>query len=94
MTYFLRNNINESLVDLEQTYDNFHVVINIKAYSKMLLSLSEDQQYEFIKNMHDLQELRAEWFEGIHPETLTLRDFIERRLDEVSNRWALYLIID
>ncbi len=98
MTHHLRmmvNGQNTTIVDCEETKDDVHVVVCIKGYSNLLLSVARYHQLEVIDKFDQLQELRGEWFEKVgYFKEETLPDFVKRRFKEVADRFNLYYSTD
>jgi hypothetical protein len=96
MTYFLRDAQNRTLVDLDFRKDNdFSVVICIKEFSEMLMTLHKDDWDEFIADMDGLQELRGTWWEtpGLVKRE-NVKDWTKKALMEVADKWGLYFVVD
>lgn len=97
MTHYIRTKNNATIVDLEETKDNFHVAIDLENYSKGLLLLPNDSlKQEFIRDFSFLSQLRGVWFEVIEPNNSnkTIRDFIKDSFNLVCDKWGLCYITD
>lgn len=92
MTYFLRNNNNQTIVDVEVTDADLHVVIDVATYSKFLL----DNYYraDIITDFSALQELRGDWFEIERDKGVSIKKFAESRLKEIGRKYGLYFVVD
>lgn len=100
MIFYLRDQYDYNMVDIDASDTDFHVVIDIKSYSIKLLSLEAIKQEEFIRDIHGISELRGEWFEAIKPVILkfktesTIRSYIESRLRDIGQKWDLFYLTD
>lgn len=99
MIFYLRDQYDYNLVDIDASDTDFHVVIDIKSFSIKLLSLETTKQEEFIRDIHGISELRGEWFEAVKPfpptkAEYTIRSYIEKRLREVGKKWDLFYLED
>jgi hypothetical protein len=94
MTFYLRDQYNYSMIDIDGSNNDFHVCVDIKSFSVKLLSLESVKQQDFIEDMHAISELRGEWFESVKPFTseYIVRDFIKSRLTFIGNKWDLAYI--
>lgn len=96
MTYFLRDAQNRTVVDLDFTKDDFHVVVCIGTYSEKLFELTLPmERLAFVRDMEGIQELRGEWWERALPfgkESIYV--FAERRMREVGKKWNLAFVTD
>lgn len=101
MIHFLRNQSNDTLVEVSATKDDLSVVVDLIEFAEILLAIDGDiRAAEFVREFHDVQELRGEYFEhpdmarggGKHPETPD--EFVGRRLKEVGQRWNLAYVTD
>jgi hypothetical protein len=64
MTLFLRNKDNQTIVDIEIYANNndhpeLKSVVVIESYSKLLLSLHRNQQYDCVDDFQEISELRG-----------------------------------
>lgn len=89
--------IDNTVVDATAGKDDLSVVVNIEAYTKLLM-LHSDKWHQLSTDFHAVQELRGEYFEhpsrtkAHYPETPD--EFVERRLREVGERWHLNYVKD
>jgi hypothetical protein len=104
MTIYLRNEQNNSLLDLEvwKTKDNQFEVragIPIAAYSELLLSSPKEDQDYIIEAFEDLDNLRAwywERFNEMNPGHTfkQLTEAIMEILKPIAERLKLYIVTD
>lgn len=100
MTHYLRLPENIDIVDIEQIENNFYVVIDITAYSAMLLawldSKGRDVAEEFVITFARIQELRGEWFEKVSyfDKSADLTEWLKKTLGEIAAKWKLTYVID
>ncbi len=95
MTHFLRTNNNETVVDIETTDDDIRTVIDIKEYSKLLLSLDSSSCVDnCINDFSQLQDIRGLWFEMVNVMNITPQKFVEQVLRNYAAIYGLFYIVD
>lgn len=102
MTLFLRNDKNQSIVDIEINFtkDNqdLRSVVVIEYYSKLLLE-NLNRSEEVIKDFSEIDELRG-WFWEVYMEMTTIpsqRDCVEKvsnKLVMLADKYNLNYVVD
>jgi len=99
MTLFLRTSDNRTIVDIEATDKDLHVVICIGEYSRLLLMIDPALQQEFIEDFRHVQELRGVWFEKLRLDqwyryTYSSREFAQLVLTRLAFKYNLSFVVD
>lgn len=104
MIHFIRNENNDTIVDVDATEDDIHVVVLILGYTRLLLDRfvttsrlvtprARHSQTELVNDFASLQELRAEYFETNYDKETT-DELAERRLREIAEKYGLGYVTD
>lgn len=107
MIHFIRNADNTTIADCDATPDDLHCVVDVGAFSRLLLAARGDEQEDLIATFSNVQEIRRLYFEGWHDSehgwirpadiddpAYTPDNLAKRLFEEVARRFGLAYVTD
>jgi len=90
MIHTLRTSINNTIVDACGTEFDINVTVSLAEFAKLYLITPKSIRQELIEDFEELQDLRGEWFEDPDLAEEPPDRFLERRLQEIGEKWDLH----
>jgi len=99
MTYFLRNEDGETIIEVDMRKDDLSAAVNVLVFAKELLRRHEASGSvtagRFACAIDDLSEIRGMWFERIQPENImTIEEFAEDMVRGTAKLTGCYYVQD
>jgi len=97
MIHFLRNKINQTIIECEVYKDDLSAATNIENYSMMLIDLhNNDLRYPFINDISELDQIRGWWWEMAMDsgDYKSIDDFVKEKFMVVAKKYDLNYVTD
>lgn len=99
MTHYLRNDNNDTIIEVDTSSNDLSAAVNVLVYSKKLLdfymALGPVTAGRFACRIDDLSEIRGMWFERVEPErVVTMEEFVEQMMLSTAKSFDCYYVTD
>lgn len=99
MTHYLRNNNNDTIIEVDTSSNDLRATVNVLVYSKKLLDFYMEHgpvtASRFACRIDDLSEIRGMWFERVESErVVTMEEFVEQMMLSTAKSFDCHYVID
>jgi len=90
MIHNLRTSSNRIIVDACGTEFDINVTVSLEEFAKLYLITPKSTRQELVEDFEEIQDLRGELFEDPDLAEEPPDPFLERRLQEIGDKWDLH----